>query len=69
VGAANESDTFRESQSVPGSDPIDINTGHRFVFLKEGATSKMRSNKKKVRYIFEGEQQQEEIKNEPERLI
>lgn len=69
VDAANESDTLREAHSVPGSDPNDINIGDRFVFLKEEATSKMRSNKRKVRYLFEGEEQQEEIRSERVRLL
>ncbi len=50
-----DSDTFRESQCIPGSDPNDINQGCRFIFLKKEATAKMRKDKKKVRYIFEGE--------------
>ncbi len=54
----NESDTFRESQCIPGEDPQDINQGCRFVFLKRQANEKMHKNKRKVKYIFEGEEEQ-----------
>ena len=44
---------------MPSADPTDINQGSRFVFLKKDATERMRRNKRKVRYIFEGEENNE----------
>jgi len=38
---------------------MDINQGNRFVFLKKDATEKMRTSKRRVRYIFEGEEDNE----------
>ena len=40
---------------MPGVDPSDINEGARYIFLENYATQKIRHNKKKVTYIFEGE--------------
>ena len=48
-------DSFRESTCIPGPDPRDINQGEKFVFLKKDATEKMRQGKRRVRYVFEGE--------------
>ena len=51
-------DSFRESTCIPGPDPRDINQGEKFVFLKKDATEKMREGKRRVRYVFEGEEEQ-----------
>ena len=38
-------------------DPLDINNGSDYIFLKTDATEIMRYNKRKVKYIFEGEEE------------
>ena len=47
-----ESDTYRESQCVPGDDPDDINLGKAYIFIKDNASAIMRKGKRKVRYVF-----------------
>ena len=55
---AEESDTYRESQLVPGADPDDINAGGAYIFIKDEASAIMHKGKRKVRYVFvEGENQ------------
>ena len=48
-----DSDTYRESQCVPGPDPEDIYQGGKYIFIANEATEIMRRNKKKVYYVFE----------------
>ena len=54
-----ESETIRESRCIPGGDPDDVNRGNDFIFLKRRyANEKMWRNKRRVKYIFEGEEEQ-----------
>ena len=53
-----EQSSYRDGNYAPSSDPSDINRGDRFIFLKNNATERMRLNKQKVRYIFEGEEEE-----------
>ena len=39
--AEENSDTFRESQLVPGADPEDVNTGKAYIFIKDDAIDKV----------------------------
>jgi len=52
--------SFRERQCIPGQDPSDINKGRMFIFLNYEANTIMHKNKRKVRYVFEGEEEEEE---------
>ena len=45
--------------ATTGEDPADINNGSDFIFLQTDANEKMRRNKRKVKYIFEGEEQED----------
>ena len=47
------SETYRETQCIPGDDPCDIQQSMQYVFINKDATERMRSGKKKVRYVFE----------------
>lgn len=55
-----ENFSFREAQCIPGNDPDDINRGSNFVFLFEVANERMRRNKRKVRYVFQDEEEKEQ---------
>ena len=44
--------SMREAQCIPGQDPIDINRGFNYLFLKEDANERMRRNKRKNKYVF-----------------
>ena len=46
------SDTFRESQLVPGEDPEDINLGNAYIFIQDDASAIMHRGKSKVNYVF-----------------
>ena len=46
------------SKWTAASDPVDINQGDRFVFLTSNANEIMQQRKVKVRYIFEGEDEE-----------
>ena len=48
-----------QRSAVTGEDPTDINRGSYFIFLQTDANEKMRRNKRKVKYIFEGEAQED----------
>ena len=52
-----------------GEDPLDINQGLKFVFLGKDATHKMRQEKKKVRYVFDGEEEKNAPVAPAEKLI
>ena len=54
-----ESETIRESRCIPGGDPDDVNRGDKFIFLeRRDANERMWRNKRRVRYVFEGEEEQ-----------
>ena len=54
-----ESETVRESRCIPGNDPTDVNRGGDFVFLDQDANERMWRNKKRVHYVFEGEEEKD----------
>ena len=55
--------SMREAQCIPGQDPIDINRGFNYLFLKEDANERMRRNKRKNKYVF---LETEDSQNTPE---